>query len=117
MSNTEVLGVLALAHALIDSGWCQGYLARDRNRRKAYSLDSEARRWCLSGALHLAFNQGEWRDPFYEYQALIRWIVRLLPEQPSPLLSARLVAWNDAKGRRKQDVLALIETAAAEVGK
>lgn len=43
--------ILAQARALIDSGWCQRALARDRNGRMVDPLSDEATEFCPHGAI------------------------------------------------------------------
>jgi hypothetical protein len=52
--NTEIDETTALlirARALLERGWCRGFLARDANKREIWPTEKEAVAWCAYGAL------------------------------------------------------------------
>lgn len=86
-------------------GWCQGSLHKWPNRKGSEVLAS-----CLLGALYMAVDDADDAGVGRYTQALHDAIGVLNRDLPGGI-----VAFNDAPGRRKHEVLALLDRAIAEM--
>jgi hypothetical protein len=103
--------MLALAHALVREGWCQGAAARDASGRPVAPESAFACRWSAAGALERVWARHEDRFGLglsaFERANLA--VVSVVGEAPQ--------AWNDIEGRTVIEVLdALAEAARLEAG-
>jgi hypothetical protein len=100
----EISPSLQLVRRQIKRGWCQLRTYRRRSGRFSY---------CLMGALN------ECVETWAQRTAVIESLTAALPEPCSSpwraVKVAALVDFNDTPGRRKRDVLALIDRALVEV--
>jgi hypothetical protein len=120
MSGTEVLDILALAHALVDAGWTQNATARRADGTATFSVDPNAAVYCVSGALLVAAVNRLDLDPLKDWTGQPDWAVWRTADDlvvAALTLFSDPVDYNDAPGRRKRDVLRLLERAAGKVGK
>jgi hypothetical protein len=120
MSGTEVLDILALAHALVDAGWTKGWPARRADGTSVAIFDSDAVAYCVSGALLVAAVNRLDLDPLKDWTGQPDWAVWRTADDlvvAALTLFSDPVDYNDAPGRRKRDVLRLLERAAGKVGK
>lgn len=90
--------ILKGARALIEKGWCQGRYATDTNGAPASERSDNAVCFCISGAL-FRLGAGAGAPASYAVRAAIDY--------------AYLVAWNDKRGRTKEQVLAAFDKAIA----
>jgi hypothetical protein len=101
--------MLADAYELLLSGWCQGEAARDEAGRGIEPSSAFARRWSAAGALERVWR----RDDDLDGRALDAY------ERASLALSAAVhdvpQRWNDAVGRRLDEVLEGIASAVSLV--
>lgn len=91
--------MLADAYELVLSGWCQGSTAQDAEGRSIEPSSAFARRWSAPGALERVWRRtadgGEGVLEAYERASLaLAAAVRDVPQR-----------WNDAAGRRLDEVL------------
>jgi hypothetical protein len=97
---------LQLVRRQIQRGWCQLHSYRRRSGRESY---------CLVGAIN------ECLETWAERDRVIQTLTTALPEPCTSRWRAvkisALVNFNDAPGRRKGDILALIDRALVEVTK
>lgn len=116
---TDCLDMFALAHALLDAGWCQRHFAQNEKGVSLGSLDDEATRFCLHGALERAAHELGLNLPGSEllplgtaeiYHGALR---KALYGSPS----TNPIWLNDAPGTSAQDVLDFLCDAAAWIGK
>lgn len=104
MDTGETL-ILKRTKEYLKKGWCQHSLAMTKDDKAVTVHDPEAIKWCLIGAIFRASD--DIRNEFPETRCHDRApmsIIASLIKEPVP-------TWNDAPGRRKEDVLKLIETA------
>lgn len=100
-----------LKQARIDlaNGWTQGCYARDQEDRWVKVTDPSACKWCLSGALNLAYARAPIEDMELRYRTFesatgtIAWLLQSEP----------VVDWNDKIGRTQEEVLELVDQAIA----
>ncbi len=106
--------VLQAAKAKVESGWTQGTAARNAAGITCNAYDDDARSWCALGAIAavtppacLANNQ---TDEIFQLRYQVQDdLVRPL-NLPSSLC---FPAWNDAPGRKQEEVVALFDKAIA----
>lgn len=101
--------MLADAHELVLSGWCQGASARDEFRQPTEPASAVARQWSASGALTRVWQRssdpfGPALEAFQTANLALAGVVHAVPQQ-----------WNDAEGRTQWQVLDAIALAAQEV--
>jgi hypothetical protein len=120
MIPTLALDVLALMHALITEGWCKGTMATTERAGAVGATSRHAAHWCLVGAKMLA-----WETMSQDLPAPMR---RRLSLQVNAVLRSEAKNYEDIGGvcgltffnddaRNRRPVLALIERAAARLGK
>lgn len=88
------------ARQKLERGWTQGVMARDACGERVAPCDPEARCWCLEGALKyvLDMNTTEYvayREVCGKLRRTVRW--------------TELFLWNDAPGRKKEEVLSALD--------
>ena len=91
--------MLADAHELVLSGWCQGMTAQDEEGRSIEPSSAFARRWSAAGALERVWQRAADRDDAaleaYERASLaLSAAIKDIPQR-----------WNDTAGRRVDEVL------------
>jgi len=108
--------VLRRAAELVEQGWCQGGLARQKSHGNFVEPFSPlAVEWCAEGALVMAAYEATGMLPFTEdgltlLRGLFEAVQRVLPND-----SARaqdIAAWNDQSSRTADEVAALFRRAA-----
>lgn len=104
---------------LIAAGWCQEAYAVDVGGREVDANDSTAVRFCLLGAIERAVGERPWNwdEGYLVTQEATE---TLLEEQlgrnySRPTEGPTLDEWNDQRGRRQAEVLALLDQALAAV--
>lgn len=90
---------LRAARALVERGWCQGVLARNKNGKKCGHRSKHAVCFCALGALYRG--------------GLEYWSDRFLHDAAEKLGAVNPVCFNDAPGRTQAEVLALFDEAIA----
>jgi hypothetical protein len=81
------------AMELIEKGWTQRAFARDRDGRKVLASDPRACKWCIGGAIYLAYpDQTAWLEAVAKLRKVIGDIA--LPTW-----------WNDAPERTHEEVI------------
>lgn len=93
------LQVLRKARALIKKGWTQGAFARRKNGHTTEDDSAAAVKFCVRGAINRVARFGEW-------QVASKCLQDALDD---PWRS--LVEFNDAKGRKRAEVVALFDRA------
>ncbi len=95
--------VLVEARRILENvGWCQGTYARDENSVAILTDDPGACQFCVMGALYFASDDSDVEE---EARALLNTVVE-----------GSIVAYNDAPGRTKEEVLAVFDLAIARCG-
>lgn len=98
------------AWELIQStGWCQGEYATADSFSDVAPDSERAACFCIMGALMRCYGTGS-----YAYTQAVEKAAACLPSSVPVLgisAGARLVRWNDMKGRTKQDVVQLLQEA------
>lgn len=105
MDKSEVIRVLDEAKkVLIEKGWTQGYYAKDAQGELVGIHDGDACSFCAVGAIHRASEDAsDWaRDEAGNA------VVAVTPGFNIPI-------YNDAKGRTKDEILALFDKAKEQV--
>lgn len=120
ITDADRIFVLALAHAHLQAGWCQGGAAKDSSGQGTSAVTLDSVSWCLVGALDAASR--EWADRFesdrdWEESAWMYSHASELLHRESDREGVTLIEYNDSFCRCKQDVLSLIDRAAARIGK
>jgi hypothetical protein len=115
ITDADRTDVLSLTHAMVREGWCQNGDAVDEQGRPVDDTAPEAARWCVQGALYVAFLERSAALGIESWENLRLWsdLYGLLTD----VAGRNCVAYNDAPRRRKRDVLRLIERTAARIGK
>lgn len=104
--------VLNRAMELIQKGWTQGTLARDKRGRPVIIIDEKACAFCLIGAIRRA----EFEAGMFFESATTKVLRKLIlqngfsPENYHTVVSE----WNDASGRTRYQVLSLLSHALSE---
>jgi hypothetical protein len=106
------LGLLMEGRAWVEKSWCQGRLARTADGRVVGVLTREAASWCAVGALTQAASDGKYahHTPAGEVAVML---LSAVVEVDHYGHYTRVAAWNDAKGRTQQEVLAAYDDAIA----
>jgi hypothetical protein len=91
--------MLADAYELVLSGWCQGMSAQDEEGRSIEPSSAFARRWSAPGALERVWRRGDdgsasLVEAYERANLALSAAVRDVPQR-----------WNDAAGRRLDEVL------------
>jgi hypothetical protein len=104
MLTKDIADVLIDARALLarPGGWCQGVYAKDKDGMMTHSFSLSAQSLCLDAAIHRSSGETGL------YQKSTDFVENLIGR------GATCVAFNDASGRRKHDVLALLDRAIAK---
>lgn len=114
-SPPTVTDTLRAARALIEKGWCQAALARDKTGATVEPGSERAVAYCMMGAIYAATH----------YTPLTAWerheTYMLAKQCRNRLFAANsiqdtLADWNDAPERTQAEVLALFDSAIAEEG-
>jgi len=99
--------VLARAKNLLaNRGWTQGVFARDKNGREVSAGDSKATRFCINGAIDRAcrgIKNGSARAAAWSKAADA--VQRAVPKPFGA------VGYNDATGRKRKEMIALLDEA------
>lgn len=95
--------ILIYAMALMQKGWCQGSMAKDKRGREIYACDHRAVSFCAYGAVRravddLGLDYGDMNDA-----------EAYLPKTP---YGSGYVTWNEEPGRTRAQVLAAFKRAA-----
>ena len=115
--------IAAAAADLVDRGWAQRALARDRRGRSVASCDPDACAWCLTGALEAAC-EGDASDPCWPVlldsiarHTHVAWALETQVDVRTGLRTAatKLAAWNDSPERTAADVADALRGASAEL--
>ena len=96
---------LRKARGFIERGWTQGVRARDFWGDRCEPTAAEAREWCAVGAIHAARPGATFRQQKQMFNVL----QAALNAQDGNVLS--LATYNDARGTRAADILALYDRA------
>ena len=94
--NERQRDLLGHARKLIDTGWCQEGFARNEFGRCVSIRDQSAIKFCLVGALRRVCGEGK------DYLEVCARLEFLLP-------NGSLCGFNDVDGRKKEEVLDLID--------
>src|SRR5690242_5528467 len=99
--------ILTRAANILAKGWTQGYYAKSESGHCIESNDSRAVRFCAVGALQRAsLELGVGQDAVDDIAKELRNFGRVNNGVGG------LVSWNDAKGRKKSEVIRLFRDAA-----
>ena len=98
--------------SIVEQGWTQGALARDKNGRAETLYSLHACEWCLMGAIDkMRRHVDDWeyaaKRTTYQH-AIIKALRRVNPKLQNPDCVAR---WNDDGTRKKEDVIVLLSKA------
>lgn len=96
---------------LLEKGWTQGGAARDANNEPCSPTSSEARCFCMVGALDRASNVRLWR-----YESARTVILDALRRREQDFIR-NVSGWNDDLRRTQQEVLEVMDDAIANYGK
>lgn len=107
ISNRFLLGDLAKVRKLLQRGWTQGVFARDRSGDSTAPRDRNATCWCLTGAVDRAATDD--RRSLTERVQANEDLRRALRSTLPPRWAGDLVAFNDCRSRRLDQVLALVD--------
>lgn len=100
---------LGPAGKLIEQGWTQYVVARDKNGLHVDAHSDNAVCWCIYGAVHKVYiNNGE-KKPDNERPAISYY--EACSRLKQALGSTELSVWNDASGRTKEEVLEVFRKA------
>lgn len=90
---------------IIENGWVQRYTAMDRHGSRCNPADKDAVKFCIIGAVYKgtgSYTLSE--DPFHRREMIATLLRHALPKE-----NDSLIVFNDANGRTKEDILALID--------
>ena len=100
MLNSEMYNKAA---DMVESGWIQGEMAKNEEGCFVHPLAGDAKSWCLSGALRVV----SWTVKDHNQYALT--FLKLIKNLG---LSEHATTWNDRPRRTKEQVVALLRSAA-----
>lgn len=97
--------ILDKMKAVLEKGWTQNWYARDAHGQRIDALNPNkvAVAWCIKGAMYVALNErfGSYSGNFAQLE--------LMFEEAIGTGRWSAANYNDAQGRTKEDMLALIE--------
>jgi hypothetical protein len=100
--------MLAEAYELVLNGWCQGTSAQDEEGRVIEPSSAFARRWSAPGALERIWRRADdhelMLDAYQRANLALAAVVRDVPQR-----------WNDAAGRRLDEVLDSLAAASEQL--
>ena len=97
---------MKLPSEYLAEGWCQSTFARDRLGNEVSSYDEGAVAWCMVGAIHKAFEDGDAMPTKDEYLSILQGI---LPNGGIP-------RWNDDPKRTQAEVVAMAQQVSRKLG-
>jgi len=102
-TTREAIALLHRAKARIEKGWCQGAMARAEDHSPVSPSSAEATSWCFVGSMqaHVAPSQER------VYNIASDAVNDMLPGFPY----ASKASFNDMPGRKKGEVVAVLESA------
>lgn len=105
------------ARKYLENGWTRGAFARDAAGAPVRSWSEYATCVCLIGALNRAYQERDWGDSIGLLDSVFRRLhtANLGPSDELPLAATLLAGWNDGEGRTKEEVIALVDRAIAEL--
>ena len=105
--KTNALLILKEARALVEKGWTQNAEARNKRGAECSKLDRHACAWCITGAMD-AVSYKRFTLASLDWQEAVRAIrIAINRDVEYTFLSD----WNDAPGRKKEEVLAVFDKA------
>jgi hypothetical protein len=113
-TDVSVLTALIEARRLIDEGWTQQTFARDGNGNMCFWAFDQAESFCSIGAIYRAIDFGKTLNSFLCIDVIIGAVAKHMPLGYETELGENLTRFNDAKGRRKEEILAAFDGAIAE---
>jgi hypothetical protein len=120
VDETRVLDLLILARAFLESGWCKGSEATDKQGRAVWPGDDSAVSFCLWGGLFRAWFELRGTniyDACRDQNVLARTVVGLVSTVAAEKHGDVLHRFNDNPLTTKRRVLALFDAACEHVGK
>jgi hypothetical protein len=112
-TDVSVLTALIEARRLINNGWTQQTFARDGNGNMCFWAFDQAESFCSIGAIYRAIDFGKTLNSFLCID-VIGAVAKHMPLGYETELGENLTRFNDAKGRRKEEILAAFDGAIAE---
>lgn len=110
---SEVEGILEdlqEVRSLISAGWCQNKHARDSSGADVGILSIDASSYCLLGAVQrvtlLKYSGEEITKRYIDLASRLQSAIRVIDESHTTVAS-----WNDARERKKEEVLSAIDKA------
>lgn len=100
----RAVALIERAADLLESGWCQRAYALTADGREVHSSKPSAVAWCASGALMRARDEVLGTMAPHLYGAAVNDLTNFLIEREGPMT---ISAYNDAPGRKKEEVVAL----------
>ena len=114
-----VLETLKEVRDIISRGWCQGWDARDETGKMVFHSDKKACSWCLIGAIAKATDNGVGNVVFRseeENNLFHNCVVQLIETiNPDERAGFALTEWNDIRGRKKDEVLSVVDKTIARL--
>jgi hypothetical protein len=105
-SNVRIIRVLKKMKTYLNKGWCQCAEARDKNGKPCDPRSRKATSWCLTGAVDKATGNASDANCGLYMDVL---------EQVGNKGGKCIEYWNDADGRKKEEVLELIDNLIIEL--
>lgn len=112
-TNVSVLTALIEARRIIDKGWAQQTFARDSNGNMCYWASEQAETFCSIGAIYRAIDFGKTLNSFLGID-VIGAVAKHMPLGYETEIGENLTRFNDAKGRKKEEILEAFDSAIAE---
>jgi hypothetical protein len=112
MKNSELI---RKAIENVNKGWCQGHYARTAEGLAVSGKNGKAVQWCMQGAFNKVFSEEEGHDiGAVEWNDVVDKIDELVQPQikPTYLPANLMVLFNDTPGRKKEEVIEVLEEAA-----
>ena len=109
--------MLKQARSLVERGWTQGTLARDKEGIPTHPQAAGACSWCMSGALHRVAASERVNGPHFDqaWHALDEAVSKHNEAVSKHEWPPTFTSWNDDSGRTHPEVLAVFDAAIASL--
>lgn len=95
------------AWEIVQKGWCQKVYAQDADGNEVDYLESNARSWCIEGALFLVY--GDDRSVLKSKERQVRRAIEEQTGKRSENSCTVLTDWNDSPDRQQSEVVRLLK--------
>lgn len=109
ITHAMVVRVLKAARKRVKQGWTQGHYARDWGGKPAVTSSVDACQWCLAGALKRGCIDVGTEEGMGDKSVLLGRVAYVCDRFMRTRFADGMIVWNDQTGRKKSEVLALLD--------